>query len=56
VTTSTELPDEDEQEQIPSLEETTENESKSKITEVYNDEMDNDLDGIIDEKKDCIRK
>jgi hypothetical protein len=24
--------------------------------EVYNDEMDNDLDGIIDEKKDCIRK
>jgi hypothetical protein len=56
VTTSTELPDEDEQEQIPSLEETTKNESKSKITEVCNDEMDNDLDGIIDEKKDCIRE
>jgi hypothetical protein len=54
VTTSTELPDEDEQEQIPSLEETTKNESKSKITEVCNDEMDNDLDGIIDEEHECI--
>ena len=54
MTTSTELPDEDEQEQIPSLEETTENESKSKITEVCNDEMDNDLDGIIDEEHECI--
>lgn len=54
MTTSTELPDEDEQEKIPSLEETTENESKSKITEVCNDEMDNDLDGIIDEEHECI--
>ena len=60
-TTSSVLVEEDEQEkQTPSLEltteETTKNESKMKITEVCNDEMDNDLDGIIDEKKDCINK
>ena len=54
LTTSAELPDEEEQEQTPSLEETTKNESKSKITEVCNDEMDNDLDGIIDEEHECI--
>src|SRR5918995_706982 len=60
-TTSSVLVEEDEQKkQTPSLEltteETTKNESKMKITEVCNDEMDNDLDGIIDEKKDCINK
>ena len=54
LTTSAELPDEEEQEQTPSLEETTKNESKSKITEVCNDEMDNDLDRIIDEEHECI--
>ena len=54
LTTSAELPDEEEQEQTPSIEETTKNESKSKITEVCNDEMDNDLDGIIDEEHECI--
>jgi hypothetical protein len=54
LTTSAELHDEEEQEQTPSIEETTKNESKSKITEVCNDEMDNDLDGIIDEEHECI--
>lgn len=54
LTTSAELPDEEEQEQTSSIEETTKNESKSKITEVCNDEMDNDLDGIIDEEHECI--
>jgi hypothetical protein len=60
-TTSSALVEKDEQEkQTPSLKVTTEgttkNESKMKITEICNDEMDNDLDGIIDEKKDCINK
>ncbi len=60
-TTSSALVKKDEQEkQTPSLEvtteETTKNESKMKNTEICNDEMDNDLDGIIDEKKDCINK
>ena len=58
-TTSSVLVEEDEQEkQTPSLEltteETTKNESKMKITEVCNDEMDNDVDGIIDEEHECI--
>jgi hypothetical protein len=60
-TTSSALVEKDEQEkQTPSLEvtteETTKNESKLKITEICNDEMDNDSDGIIDEKNDCITK
>ncbi|HEX6645580.1 MAG TPA: hypothetical protein VF047_00200 [Nitrososphaeraceae archaeon] len=54
LTTSAESPDEEEQEQTSSIEETTKNESKSKITEVCNDEMDNDLDRIIDEEHECI--
>ena len=58
-TTSSALVEKDEQEkQTPSLEvtteETTKNESKMKITEICNDEMDNDLDGIIDEEHECI--
>ena len=58
-TTSSALVKKDEQEkQTPSLEvtteETTKNESKMKITEICNDEMDNDLDGIIDEEHECI--
>ncbi|MGH9996430.1 MAG: hypothetical protein ACRD7F_00295 [Nitrososphaeraceae archaeon] len=58
-TTSSALVEKDEQEkQPPSLEvtteETTKNESKMKITEICNDEMDNDLDGIIDEEHECI--
>ena len=60
-TTSSAFVEKDEQEkQTPSLDvttkETTKSESKMKITEICNDEMDNDLDGIIDEKKDCINK
>jgi hypothetical protein len=59
LTTSSALVEKDEQEkQPPSLEvtteETTKNESKMKITEICNDEMDNDLDGIIDEEHECI--
>jgi hypothetical protein len=58
-TTSSALVEKDEQEkQTPSLdvttEETTKNESKMKITEICNDEMDNDSDGIIDEEHECI--
>ena len=58
-TTSSALVEEDEQEkQTPSVEvtteETTKDESKIKITEICNDEMDNDLDGIIDEEHECI--
>ncbi|HEY6659141.1 MAG TPA: hypothetical protein VIZ62_11500 [Nitrososphaeraceae archaeon] len=58
-TTSSALVKKDEQEkQTPSLEvtteETTKNESKMKITEICNDEVDNDLDGIIDEEHECI--
>ena len=58
-TTSSALVEKDEQEkQTPSLdvttEETTKSESKMKITEICNDEMDNDLDGIIDEEHECI--
>jgi len=58
-TTSSALVEKDEQEkQTPSLdvtrEETPKNESKMKITEICNDEMDNDLDGIIDEEHECI--
>jgi hypothetical protein len=59
LTTSSALVKKDEQEkQTPSLEVTTEeptkNESKMKITEICNDEVDNDLDGIIDEEHECI--
>ena len=58
-TTSSASVEKDEQEkQTPSLEvtteETTTKESKIKITEICNDEMDNDLDGIIDEEHECI--
>ena len=57
LTTSSDVGDENEQEeQTPSLEQTTKNEDKMKVTEVCNDEKDNDLDGIIDEKKDCFNK
>jgi hypothetical protein len=57
--TSSAFVEKDEQEkQTPSLdvttEETTKSESKMKITEICNDEMDNDLDGIIDEEHECI--
>jgi hypothetical protein len=58
---STELPAElKQQKQTPSLTEAendiNKNESKMKITEVCNDEIDNDLDGIIDEEHECILK
>src|SRR5215204_699659 len=58
---STELPAElKQQKQTPSLTEAendiNKNESKMKITEVCNDEIDNDLDGIIDEEDECILK
>src|SRR5215212_698039 len=58
---STELPAElKQQKQTPSLTEAendiNKNESKMKITEVCNDEIDNDLDGIIDEEHECINK
>jgi hypothetical protein len=58
-TTSSASVEKDEQEkQTPSLDvttkETTKSESKMKITEICNDEMDNDLDGIIDEEHECI--
>jgi hypothetical protein len=54
LSTSSELPAElKQQKQTPSLTEAekdiNKNESKMKITEVCNDEIDNDLDGIIDE-------
>ena len=55
MTTSSQLLNEDEQEEkTSSLEQTTKNEDKMKVTEVCNDEMDNDLDGIIDEEHECI--
>jgi hypothetical protein len=55
LSTSSELPAElKQQKQTPSLTEAendiNKNESKMKITEVCNDEIDNDLDGIIDEE------
>src|SRR5215212_8475275 len=58
---STELPAElKQQKQTASLTEAendiNKNESKMKITEVCNDEIDNDLDGIIDEEHECILK
>jgi hypothetical protein len=58
---STELPAElKQQKQTPSLTEAendiNKNESKMKITEVCNDEIDNDLDRIIDEEHECILK
>src|SRR5215213_9521999 len=58
---STELPAElKQQKQTPSLTEAendiNKNESKMKITEVCNDEIDNDLDVIIDEEHECILK
>src|SRR5215212_1632901 len=61
LSTSSELPAElKQQKQTPSLTEAendiNKNESKMKITEVCNDEIDNDLDGIIDEEHECILK
>src|SRR5215207_6860125 len=58
---STELPAElKQQKQTPSLTEAendiNKNESKMKITEVCNDEIDNDLDGIIEQEHECILK
>ncbi|MGZ5490160.1 MAG: hypothetical protein ACXW2E_07535 [Nitrososphaeraceae archaeon] len=49
--------DEDQQQQQPlegAKDQTTKNESKMKVSEICNDEMDNDQDGIIDEEHECI--
>ena len=49
--------DEDQQQQQPlegATDQTTRNESKMKVSEICNDEMDNDQDGIIDEEHECI--
>jgi hypothetical protein len=59
--TTSELPAElKQQKQTPSLTEAekdiNKNESKMKITEICNDEIDNDLDGIMDEEHECILK
>jgi len=57
MTTSSELQDEDQQQQQPlegATDQTTKNESKMKVSEICNDEMDNDQDGIIDEEHECI--
>jgi hypothetical protein len=57
MTTSSKLQDEDQQQQQPlegATDQTTKNESKMKVSEICNDEMDNDQDGIIDEEHECI--
>jgi hypothetical protein len=54
---ATGLQDEDQQQQQPlegATDQITKNESKMKISEICNDEMDNDQDGIIDEEHECI--
>lgn len=61
VTTPSELTNQPEQAtQTPSSNETTEDvtkkENKIKILEICNDEIDNDLNGIIDEEEKCNNK
>jgi len=56
---ATETQDEDQQQQQPLEEGTkqlTKDEKKMKVSEICNDELDNDHDGIIDEEHDCLSR
>ena len=53
--------DEDQQQQQQPLEkeatkQLTKDEKKIKVSEICNDELDNDHDGIIDEEHDCLSR
>jgi hypothetical protein len=60
ITTSSELQDEDQPQQQPLEEEATKqltrDEKKIRVSEICNDELDNDHDGIIDEEHDCLSR